>query len=152
MLAFEFPWLVSSSGNRRIALIDVGPFLGSIKKVECTGNNKVELSYRMSHGFGLNLFSVAIVGDRILCGDDKVIRIWNFSEALEIEKRVHALRMARLKNRIRRRKTLTKLVARADQCVVAAERNQLDGNKSRIGNTSRQLRGVSIPHYRRAWL
>lgn len=127
-LAFEFPWLVSSSSNGRIALIDVGMFVGSSKKLGASGYRKVVMPQRTFHGFGCNLFSIAIGGDGILCvGDEGVVRVWNFSEALEIEKRVQALRRARLKNRTRRRKTPAKLIAWADKCVVVAESNQDQG-------------------------
>lgn len=66
-------------------------------------------------------------------GDEGMVRIWNFSEALEIERRVQALRSARLKTRMRRRKTPSKLVAWADTCVITAETNQFDAKETRAG-------------------
>lgn len=46
-----------------------------------------------------------ISSDRIVCaGEDGVVRVWSFSQALEIEKRMQALRSARLENQMRRRK------------------------------------------------
>lgn len=58
-LAFEFPWLVSSSSNGRIAPIDVGMFVGSSKKLEATRYREVVMPPRAFHWFGCNLFSVA---------------------------------------------------------------------------------------------
>ena len=74
-----------------------------------------------------NLFSVDIGAERIVCGGEEgVVRIWNFTEALEIERRARALRGIRLDNRMRRRKLQTELSnksGRSDQCSVAAKKN-----------------------------
>jgi hypothetical protein len=83
----------------------------------------------MLHGFQNNLYSVDIGADRIICGGEEgVVRIWNFTEALEIERRVRALRGMRLEQRMRRRKLQTELSSkggRSDQCSVAAKKNSV---------------------------
>ncbi|KAK7300335.1 hypothetical protein RJT34_11178 [Clitoria ternatea] len=134
-LAFEFPWLVSASSDGKLALIDVRKLLRTSKralgkrvsKIKHFGANTVEPPQRMLHGFRSNLFSVDIGADRIICGGEEgVVRIWNFTEALEIERRARALRGIRLENRMRRRKLQTELSGksgRSDQCSVAAKKN-----------------------------
>ncbi|KAI4386171.1 hypothetical protein MLD38_004126 [Melastoma candidum] len=131
-LAFEFPWLVSASSDGKIALIDVRKLLNSDKhskakkfsKVNTIDPTKVEPPQRMLHGFG-GLFSVDIGADRILCGgEDGVVRIWNFEQALEIEKRAHALRHIKLENRMRRRRLqldMNSKSSRTEQCSIAAK-------------------------------
>ncbi|CAL0317569.1 unnamed protein product [Lupinus luteus] len=132
-LAFEFPWLVSASSDGKLALIDVRKLLRTSKralgkrvsKAKHLSGGIVEPPQRMLHGFKSNLFSVDIGADRIICGGEEgVVRIWNFSEALEIERRARALRGMRLENRMRRRKVQTELSSkggRSDQCSVAAK-------------------------------
>jgi WD40 repeat protein len=139
-LAFEYPWLVSASSDGRIALIDVRKILtppNSSKRrfrVKTIDPSAIEPPQRMLHGFGCYLFSVDIGADRILCGgEDGAVRVWNFSEALEIEKRAQALKSLRQENRMRRRKAQVEMNAngrRADQCSVAMKRNQLKVDKS----------------------
>ncbi|KAK7320502.1 hypothetical protein VNO77_30034 [Canavalia gladiata] len=134
-LAFEFPWLVSASSDGKLALIDVRKLLRTSKraqgkrvsKIKHLGGDTLEPPQRMLHGFKSNLFSVDIGADRIVCGGEEgVVRIWNFTEALEIERRARALRGIRLENRMRRRKLQTELSSkngRSDQCSVAAKKN-----------------------------
>lgn len=106
-LAFEFPWLVSASSDGKLSLIDVRRLL---KKIRHSSTQNVEPPQRMLHGFGCNLFSVDIGSDRIVCGGEEgIVRIWNFSQALETERRVRALRGIRLENRMRRRKLQTEM-------------------------------------------
>lgn len=139
-LAFEYPWLVSASSDGRIALIDSrklltpkksskGPF--SVKSFDVS---TIEPPQRMLHGFRCDLFSIAIGADRIVCaGEDGAVRVWNFSEALEIERRAQALRSLRQENRMRRRKAQAEMNAngrRPDQCSIAMKKNQLKGDKS----------------------
>lgn len=110
-LTFEFPWLVSCSSDGRLALIDVRKLLKSARSLgsKYSGVNQpfsinVEPPQRMFHGSGNGLFSVAIGADRIICGGEEgTLRLWDFSQALEIEERVHALRRIRLEHRMRRR-------------------------------------------------
>lgn len=142
-LAFEFPWLVSASSDGKLSLVDVrkllrnskqavGKSISSVKQVE---QGSVEPPQRMLHGFGNNLFSVDIGADRIVCGGEEgVVRIWNFSQALEIEQRVRALRGIRLENRMRRRKLQLEMGnkggGRSDQCSVAAKKNPINGDRN----------------------
>lgn len=147
-LAFEFPWLVSASSDGKLSLIDVRKLLKTsrqysnekssmVNSVETT----VEPPQRMLHGFGPNLFSVNFGPDRIVCGGEEgVVRIWNFSQALEIEQRVRTLRGLRLENRMRRRKLQTEMSTRSgrnDQCLVAAKKNQISGDRTSWHNRRR---------------
>ncbi|XP_026663023.2 F-box/WD-40 repeat-containing protein At5g21040 [Phoenix dactylifera] len=152
-LAFEFPWLVSSSSDGRLALIDVRKLLKSSQcslsrqcvRVKQSAPDVVEPPQRMLHGFGCNLFSVDIGADRIVCGGEEgVVRVWNFSQALEIERRVQALRSIRQENRMRRRKAQIEMngnTGRTDQCSVAAKRNQLNGDRNGIWHSKRGVSG-----------
>jgi WD40 repeat protein len=139
-LAFEYPWLVSASSDGRIALIDLRKLLTpknsskhpfSIKNIDASA---VEPPQRMLHGSGCDLFSIAIGADRIVCGgEDGTVKVWNFSEALEIEKRAQALKSLRQENRMRRKKAQVEMNAngrRSDQCSMAMKKNQLKGDKS----------------------
>ncbi|TXG73428.1 hypothetical protein EZV62_002007 [Acer yangbiense] len=147
-LAFEFPWLVSASGDGKLALIDVRKLLrtsrsSSGKRVSRVNN--VEPPQRMLHGFECNLFSVAIGADRIVCGGEEgVVRIWNFSQALEIEQRARALRGIRLENRLRRRKLQVDMISksgRANRCLVAAKKIQINGNQSGVWHKKHEMSG-----------
>ncbi|KAG8655589.1 F-box/WD-40 repeat-containing protein At5g21040 [Manihot esculenta] len=147
-LAFEFPWLISASSDGKLSLIDVRKLLRTsrrslaknvsrTKNVDCS----IEPPQRMLHGFGPNLFSVDIGADRIVCGGEEgVVRIWNFSQALETERRARALRGIRLENRLRRRKLQIEMSkgARTDQCSVAAK-NSMRGDKSNVWNGKRGM-------------
>lgn len=141
-LSFEFPWLVSTSSDGKISLIDVRELLK--KKCSAEGTSKAynldkknveaEPPQRMLHGFGSNLFAVAIGSDRIVCGGEEgVVRIWNFSQALEIEQRARNLRGIRLENRMRRRKLQLETRTKGnqdEQCSVAAKKNQMSNDKN----------------------
>ncbi|RLM54552.1 F-box/WD-40 repeat-containing protein [Panicum miliaceum] len=139
-LAFEYPWLVSASSDGRIALIDSRKLLTPKKSskghfsVKSFDASAIEPPQRMLHGVGCDLFSIAIGADRIVCaGEDGAVRVWNFSEALEIERRAQALRSLRQENRMRRRKAQAEMNAngrRPDQCSIAMKKNQLKGDKS----------------------
>ncbi|EXB54687.1 F-box/WD-40 repeat-containing protein [Morus notabilis] len=140
-LAFEFPWLVSASSDGKMSLIDVRALLKARKdrsrrrvlRMKQRDQCSVEPPQRMLHGFVSNLFSVDIGADRIVCGGEEgVVRIWNFSQALEIERRVRALRGIRLENRMRRRKVQLEINNNSkdgcnDQCSVAAKKNSANG-------------------------
>ncbi|CAN1831662.1 F-box/WD-40 repeat-containing protein At5g21040 [Linum perenne] len=148
-LAFEFPWLVSSSGDGKMALIDVRKLLRSAKcaPVKCSSkvrkmeNKLVEPPQRMLHGFGPDLFAVDIGADRIVCGGEEgVVRIWNFSEALETERRVRALRGVRIENRMRRRKLQSEMgnkSGRSGQCSVAANKNSMKADREVVWHSKR---------------
>ncbi|KAH7561361.1 hypothetical protein ACOSP7_015957 [Xanthoceras sorbifolium] len=146
-LAFEFPWLVSASCDGKLALIDVRKLLRTSRpsfEKRVSRVNNVEPPQRMLHGFECNLFSVAIGADRIVCGGEEgVVRIWNFSQALEIEQRARALREIRLGNR-RRRKLQIEMSSksgRADRCSVAAKKNQISGNQTGVWNNKHGMSG-----------
>ncbi|XP_062226759.1 F-box/WD-40 repeat-containing protein At5g21040 [Phragmites australis] len=139
-LAFEYPWLVSASSDGRIALIDLRKLLtpqNSSKhpfNVKSFDASAIKPPQRMLHGCRCELFSIAIGADRIVCGgEDGSVKVWNFSEALEIEKRAQALKSLRQENRMRRKKAQVEMNAngrRSDQCSIAMKRNQLKGDKS----------------------
>lgn len=161
-LAFEFPWLVSASSDGRLSLIDVRKLLKTSRRSAIKNRkrvcsraylNNVEPPQRMLHGFGSNLFSVGIGCDRIVCGGEEgVIRVWNFSQALEIEQRVRALRGMRLENRMRRRKMQFEMnskggcemkskASRAEQCSVAAKKNPVNRDRTGVFRIKRGLTG-----------
>ncbi|KAJ0084974.1 hypothetical protein Patl1_30134 [Pistacia atlantica] len=147
-LAFEFPWLVSAADDGKLALIDVRKLVRtskhfSRKKILRVSN--VEPPQRMLHGFECNLISVGIGAERIVCGGEKgIVRIWNFSRALEIEQRARALRGIRLENRMRRRKLqieITSKGVRTDQCSVAAKKIPMNGDRSAVWHNKRGTGG-----------
>ncbi|KAK8514418.1 hypothetical protein V6N13_063309 [Hibiscus sabdariffa] len=141
-LTFEFPWLVSASSDGKLSLIDVRKLLRASRRsigkrvlgVKESDQNTIEPPQRMLHGFGCNLFSVDIGADRIVCGGEEgVVRIWNFSQALEIEQRARALRGIRLENRMRRRRLQVEMNGkggRSDRCSVAAKKNPVTGDRN----------------------
>ncbi|OMO71153.1 hypothetical protein CCACVL1_18400 [Corchorus capsularis] len=150
-LAFEFPWLVSASSDGKLALIDVRKlmrasrrYLGKkVSRVKGIDQNHVEPPQRMLHGFGCNLFSVHIGADRIVCGGEEgVVRVWNFSQALEIEQKARALRGIRLENRMRRRKLQIEMNSkgiRTEQCSVAAKKNPVNGDRNGVWHSKRSM-------------
>ncbi|XP_059640672.1 F-box/WD-40 repeat-containing protein At5g21040 [Cornus florida] len=152
-LAFEFPWLVSASSDGRLSLIDVRKLLkirrhSSMEKSagsNCLYERSVEPPQRMLHGFGCNLFSVDIGADRIICGGEEgVVRIWNFSQALEIERRSSALKCIRLENRMRRRKLQMQMNnkgGRTDHCSFAAKKNPINGDRNGVWHNKRAVSG-----------
>lgn len=152
-LAFEFPWLVSASSDGKLSLIDVrkllrasrSPFRKIRSRVEDFEKKTVEPPQRMLHGYGCNLFSVDIGADRIVCGGEEgVVRIWNFTQALEIERRARAMRGIRLENRMRRRKLQVELNnkgSRTDQCSVAAKNNAVNADRNGVWHSKRGMSG-----------
>ncbi|WVZ71742.1 hypothetical protein U9M48_020288, partial [Paspalum notatum var. saurae] len=146
-LAFEYPWLVSASSDGRIALIDLRKLLTPKKSskgplsIKSFDASAIEAPQMMLHGFRCDLFSITIGADRIVCaGEHGAVRIWNFSEALEIEKREQALRSLRQENRMRRRKAQVEMNAngrRPEQCSIAMKKNQLKGDKSATRHNER---------------
>ena len=76
-------------------------------------------------------------------GEEGVVRIWNFSQALEIERRARALRGIRLENRMRRRKLQIEMNSkggRTDQCSVAAK-NSVNGDRNGVWHSKRGMSG-----------
>ncbi|OWM69074.1 F-box/WD-40 repeat-containing protein At5g21040 [Punica granatum] len=154
-LAFEFPWLVSASSDGKLALIDVRKLMRSdrrrllakkqLSKAGKVDPAKAEPPQRMLHGFGTDLFSVGIGADRIVSGGEEgVVKVWNFTQALEIERRARALRGIRLENRMRRRKLQIEMCGkgnqRADQCSVAAK-NSVNGDRSGVWHSKSGMGG-----------
>ncbi|KAL8129983.1 hypothetical protein V2J09_019138 [Rumex salicifolius] len=112
-LAFEFPWLVSASADGRLSLIDVRKLLKNSRRSlmkHHSGTKRaiqiaVEPPQRMLHGSGSSLFCVSIGADRIICGGEEcTVKVWDFSEALEKERKARIQRGIRLENRMRQRK------------------------------------------------
>ncbi|CAA7061178.1 unnamed protein product [Microthlaspi erraticum] len=143
-LSFEFPWLVSASGDGKLALIDVRKLLKT-NRSKRVSSRSVEPPQRMLHGFGSNLFSVSVACDRIVCGGEEgIVRIWNFTQALEIERRARALKGMRLENRMRRRRMQMEMngkSGRPDQCSIAAHKNPINGDRNRAWHTKRRASG-----------
>ncbi|KAI3811010.1 hypothetical protein L1987_20724 [Smallanthus sonchifolius] len=155
-LSFEFPWLVSASSDGKLSLIDVRKLLKNIqrsssmkliKKHDSSSGNSLdrknmEPPQRMLHGSGGSLFCVGIGADRIICGGEEgTVRIWNFSQAFEMAKRVSALRALRLENRMRRRKLQNEMDSkgqRVDQCLIAAK-SQMSGERNGLWYNKRGL-------------
>ncbi|KAI3676216.1 hypothetical protein L1987_85817 [Smallanthus sonchifolius] len=155
-LSFEFPWLVSASSDGKLSLIDVRKLLKNIqrsssmkliKKHDSSSRNNLdrknmEPPQRMLHGSGGSLFCVGIGADRIICGGEEgTVRIWNFSQAFEMAKRVSALRALRLENRMRRRKLQNEMDSkgqRVDQCLIAAK-SQMSGERNGVWYNKRGL-------------
>lgn len=146
-LSFEFPWLVSASGDGKLALIDVRKLLKTNRRAyyKRVSSSTVEPPQRMLHGFGSNLFSVDVGCDRIVCGGEEgIVRIWNFTQALEIERRARALKGMRLENRMRRRRMQMEMNAksgRPDQCSIAAHKNPISGDRNRAWHSKRRASG-----------
>ncbi|KAG6605850.1 F-box/WD-40 repeat-containing protein, partial [Cucurbita argyrosperma subsp. sororia] len=159
-LAFEFPWLVSASSDGKLSLIDVRALLRTRKRTlwkrDSAGQHVgrsigVEPPQRMLHGFGSNLFGVDIGLDRIVCGGEEgVVRIWNFSQALETERRARALRGIRLENRMRRRRLQIEMNTkggggggggRSDRCSVAAKKTPMNSDNVSVWHNKRGVSG-----------
>ncbi|KAL2945596.1 hypothetical protein RDABS01_006354 [Bienertia sinuspersici] len=148
-LAFEFPWLVSASSDGRLALIDVRKLLKSTrrslmkyqKKKEAT----IEPPQRMLHCSGCSLFSVDIGADRIICGgEEHVVKLWDFSHALERLMRSRAQKAIRLENRMRQRKLQAEMNAKngkADKCSMAAKKNPINGDRNSSWHNKRTVNG-----------
>lgn len=107
-LVFEDPWLVSASGDGALAMMDVRQIMkkasGTVKNFASTstrwrtspqfvGKEGEETTQRFLPGFHQSAYSVDLGADRIVSGgEEKIVRIWDFSQALEIERRVQASR------------------------------------------------------------
>ncbi|XP_028547995.1 F-box/WD-40 repeat-containing protein At5g21040 [Dendrobium catenatum] len=148
-LAFEFPWLVSCSSDGRLALIDVRKLLKSAhslgskySRVNQSSSINLEPPQRMLHGSGNGWFSVAIGADRIICGGEEgTLRLWDFSQALEIEERVHALRRIRLEHRMRRRRVQIEMNSKSgptDQIPGALKKSQKNVNRNASWHVKRR--------------
>ncbi|KAG0460909.1 hypothetical protein HPP92_021206 [Vanilla planifolia] len=136
-LAFEFPWLVSCSSDGRLALINVRKILKSNQNFVVLNRQQPfvhpqVLSLRkgcfMVLGMDCFLWLLVLIG--LYGGEEGVVRIWNFSQALEIEERIHALRRIRLEQRMRRRRKQIEMNGKgviSDQISVVLRRAQRNG-------------------------
>lgn len=148
-LAFEFPWLVSASSDGKLALIDMRKLLRTRRRQSSrrilSKAYTVEPPQRMLHGFECNLLTVDVGTDRIVCGGEEgVVRIWNFSQALEIEQRARAMKGIRLANRMRRRKHQMEMNNKGgqnDRCSVAAKKNSVNGDRTGVWHSKRGMSG-----------
>lgn len=149
-LAFEDPWLVSASGDGKLAMMDVRKLLKSTSNVKSekvvnrhqwknptiVTMQNVEPPQRLLHGFYQNLYSVGIGSERIVCGGEEgVLRMWDFTQALEIERRVQASRNIRLENRSRRKKANAENDSKAKQVdpySIVAKSCERNGGGNRI--------------------
>jgi len=116
-LAFEDPWLISASAEGPLGMMDVRqiikkasgngksfPSSSSRSRVsgQVVGKAGEEVVQRFLPGFHQSAYSVDIGVDRVVSGgEEKIVRIWDFSQALEIERSIQASRRA---NPRRRRK------------------------------------------------
>lgn len=148
-LAFEFPWVVSASSDGNLSLIDVRKLLKSNRRCLMKYRNMketiIEPPQRMLHGSGASLFSVHIGADRIVCGgEDHVVKLWDFSHALEREMRSRAQKAIRLENRLRQRRLQAEMNAKsskADKCSMAAKKNPINGDRNGIWHSKRSVNG-----------
>lgn len=118
-LAFDDPWLVSASGDGSLAMMDVRQIMKratGASKNSAGGNSKWrrsgqylvsregETHQRRLAGFHHIAYSVDLGSDRVVSGgEEKIVRIWDFSQALEIERRVQASKSGQIEHRIRRK-------------------------------------------------
>ncbi|XP_057536284.1 F-box/WD-40 repeat-containing protein At5g21040 [Amaranthus tricolor] len=148
-LAFEFPWVVSASSDGKLSLIDVRKLLKSTRCSLMKHKNRkeatIEAPQRMLHGSGGSLFAVDIGADRIVCGgEDHVVKLWDFSRALEREMRARAQKAIRFQNRVRQRRLQADMNAKngkADKCSVAAKKNPINGDWNDIWHSKRSVNG-----------
>lgn len=116
-LAFEDPWLVAASADGSVAIMDVRQIMdkasGSGKRLpssstrsrttsssQIVGKAGEEAVQRFLPGLHHCSFSVDIGADRVVSGgDEKTVRIWDFSQAIEIERSIQASRRSRPRRR-----------------------------------------------------
>ncbi|CAM6065132.1 unnamed protein product [Sphagnum tenellum] len=121
-LAFEDPWLISASGDGTLAMMDVRQIMkrsnGNGKSAansvplrwchhtsaQVAGKEGEEIVQRfLPGGSHQSAYCVDLGADRVVSGgEERIVRIWDFSQALEIESRVQASRS----NRRHRRKQI----------------------------------------------
>lgn len=152
-LAFEFPWLVSASADGKLSLIDVRKLLKNSRRslMKHHSNTKrgfriaVEPPQRMLHGSGSSLFCVSIGGDRIICGGEEcTVKVWDFSEALEKERRARVQRGIRLEHRMRQRKLqleMSGMNGKNDKCSLTAKKNPINGDRGGVWYSKRGVSG-----------
>lgn len=112
-LAYEDPWLVSASGDGLLAMMNVRQVIKRAtanvragQRILQTVVSKGETAHRMLSGFNQSAYSVDIGADRVVSGgEERTVRIWDFSQALEAGRRAQASRCSRMENRARRKNT-----------------------------------------------
>lgn len=124
-LAFDDPWLVSASGDGSLAMMDVRKITKRTSNHRMLGggcsrgktktrwapwtvvSTDAEPPQRMLFGFNQSFYSVDVGADRIVgVGEEQIVRVWDFSHALEIERRVQASRTVRLEHRLKRKQVM----------------------------------------------
>lgn len=131
-LAFEDPWLVAAAADGSVAMMDVRQIMekasGSGKRLprarsavasgQVVGKVGEETVQRFLPGTHHCSFSVDLGADRVVSGgDEKTVRIWDFSQAIEIERSIQASRRS---SQRRRRKQGAQQVPVVEQKVVAS--------------------------------
>lgn len=133
-LAFEDPWLVAASADGSVAMMDVRQIMekasGSGKRLPSSSVFRSRVNSSVSQvavgkageetvqrflvpGTHQCLFSVDLGADRVVSGgDEMMVRIWDFSQAIEIERSIQASR--RRSQRSRRRKQVAVQVPAVD--------------------------------------
>ncbi|KAG0579528.1 hypothetical protein M758_4G103300 [Ceratodon purpureus] len=139
-LAFEDPWLVAASADGSVAMMDVRQIMekasASGKRLPSSSMLRSRTSTSASQvsvgktgeetvqrflvpGTHQCLFSVDLGADRVVSGgDEMMVRIWDFSQAIEIERSIQASR--RNSQRSRRRKQAVQAPA-VDQKPLSSE-------------------------------
>lgn len=144
-LAFDDPWLVSASGDGLLAMMDVsrimkksGPFgrpavhtraQYHLTSQEMPSANAL-VPQRMLVNSNQSFYSVDVGADRVVsAGEENVVRVWDFSLALEIEQRVRASRAVRLGQRLRRKQVAQHHKGKQvkDACNITAKREVTEG-------------------------
>lgn len=143
-LAFDDPWLVSASGDGSLAMMDVRKIMKKSVAQErptTNANTKFQQSslavastyaeppQRMLVGSNQSFYSVDIGADRVVgAGEEKIVRVWDFSLALEIERRGQASRAIRLGQRLRRKESAHHKKGKqvSDACNITAKREVIE--------------------------
>ncbi|KAI5062503.1 hypothetical protein GOP47_0023042 [Adiantum capillus-veneris] len=152
-LAFEDPWLVSASGDGALAMMDIRKVrkrnsefgrLAEYVKVKSPWtvvSTDAESPQRMLFGSKQCFYSVDVGSDRIVsAGEEQVVKVWDFSHALEIERRVQASRMIRLERRFKRKQGLQLKTKQHNEVCNSMSKKDVDSE----GAVVWQGRGIKI--------
>eukprot|EP00850_Spirogloea_muscicola_P017301 SM000147S01120 [mRNA] locus=s147:266487:268319:+ [translate_table: standard] len=101
-LAFDDPWLVTASSDGTCAMLNVRQAMHGASSAKSKGpwepcmarqNEQVQ---RKLGSFQRSVYAVDIKGDKVISGgEDTYVRVFDFGQALEIERRVQAARGSR---------------------------------------------------------
>eukprot|EP00850_Spirogloea_muscicola_P007579 SM000038S14392 [mRNA] locus=s38:746019:747834:- [translate_table: standard] len=101
-LAFDDPWLVTASSDGTCAMLNVRHAMHGASSAKSKGpwepcmarqNEQVQ---RKLGSFQRSVYAVDIKGDKVISGgEDNYVRVFDFGQALEIERRVQAARGSR---------------------------------------------------------